>query len=170
MSLYLSIRTAYRTLRSTVSLISFMIRWGMLIYIVVWFWLWFTQDHTNQSAMHDGISATHELVQSTCFHSLLFTHTHPDTCMSIGALLWQLSQRPDTWQPILRSVTDILKSSKTKKRRSSTKKRTRQAKDDVANFVDALGLDDWLTSLTAPTSRSKKWNPLPTEWKQEWFS
>ena len=90
-----------------------------------------------------------------------------DAGVAATALLWQLSQRPDTWQSIARHVHSVLQPSKPKNRRAPKRRGTHTPEDDMAELVHALGWDKWLNSLTSPQQHKKRWNPTPTRWKKE---
>lgn len=60
---YLAIRTMYRTIRHTLSMVSFMIRWGLVLYFFFFLWLWWTEGK-DQSGLHQGLAATHSMIHS----------------------------------------------------------------------------------------------------------
>jgi len=60
---YLAIRTMYRTIRHMLSMVTFMIRWGLVLYLIFFLWLWWTEGR-DQSGLHQSLAATYSMVQS----------------------------------------------------------------------------------------------------------
>jgi len=60
---YLAIRTMYRTIRHMLSMVTFMIRWGLVLYLIFFLWLWWTEGR-DQSGLHQSLAATYWMVQS----------------------------------------------------------------------------------------------------------
>lgn len=73
---YLAIRTMYRTIRQTLSLVSFMIRWGLVLYFFFFLWLWWTEGK-EQSGLHQSLAATHSMIHSKCDIRLTQTPASP---------------------------------------------------------------------------------------------
>ena len=60
---YLAIRTMYRTIRHMLSMVTFMIRWGLVLYLIFFLWLWWTEGR-DQSGLHQSLAATYSMMQS----------------------------------------------------------------------------------------------------------
>ncbi|WFD18452.1 hypothetical protein MCAP1_000655 [Malassezia caprae] len=52
LSALLCVRMVYRTVRSTVALLFWLIRWGFVLYVVLWAWLWCTTADEPGSVQH----------------------------------------------------------------------------------------------------------------------
>lgn len=60
---YLAIRTMYRTIRHMFSMVTFMIRWGLVLYLIFFLWLWWTEGR-DQSGLPQSLAATYSMMQS----------------------------------------------------------------------------------------------------------
>lgn len=157
LSALLCMRMVYRTVRSTVSLLFWLIRWGVVLYVVLWAWLWYSTKDEPGTLQH--ALAT---MQNSMHGMYGFTQT------GLIALGWKLAQQgqqqPGLWASVLQGLQPTTQQgSKTRRRSSKIHRRPKNDPDaSLADLVDALGWRDVWDSIVDPAPRKKTWRKPST--------
>lgn len=147
----------YRTVRSTVALMFWLIRWGVVLYVVLWAWLWCSTKDEPGTLQH-GHTTLQNIIHGRC--SATYTGF-----VALGWNLVQQGQQPSgLWATVLQGLQQMTQPESTSKRRSpKTSRRTMKDPDaSLSDLIDALGWRDVWESIVDPAPRKKTWRKPST--------
>ncbi|WFD29809.1 hypothetical protein MSPP1_000822 [Malassezia sp. CBS 17886] len=155
LALVLAVRATYRTIRSSIALAFWLVKWSFVLYLVLLAYLWCAGDSSN-ALMRHGLSLVQSLVQASV--------------SAVLPLILRAAQH-DTWRPTAQSVwsqfqagprptaaTSVRSTAKTRPRPAS--RRAQPEHDAVADIqetlselTEALGLGDLLRNAKGSSDR-----------------
>lgn len=136
LALVLAVRTAYRTLRSTVALVFWLIKWGAILYVVLLAYLWYTRE--TPTATQQALSSMHALVSGTCT-------TYMASSSTLFSLALRALQQPGGIGALAQQVLQLLNTPHTRTKSRSTARSTRTRRrnkptDPLEDLLDSFGL------------------------------
>lgn len=175
-SLIFAVRAVCRTVRSTVALVLWVLKWSVVLYVVLLVWLWYSES--EQKGPHNNLALVNHMVQSAC--NLACAETAISS--SVLAMPYHAVQHQDQWRQLLSQALQLVQSEprqrpRVKRRMTSSQRRSREndkLRENLSDLAEALGFGDLYKSLVESDRRTerrahlRKAQPAPTGfWKTE---
>lgn len=150
LAVLVSVRFVLRTVRSAISATLWMIRWGFVLYVALWAYLWWKGGGDEHAAL-DSVAATVSMLKGASL-------SDPAAAMPVLGLAWRAAQQPTVWQQLASYASQATSNAPPPKRKRGSKKPASSSEHDAwRDLARAWGLDDVVDYVLDPAPQRTTW-------------